>query len=117
MAFRVQNKANGTVLAHRADQAGSFFARFRGLIARAQFQPGDGLHLIPCQSIHTFFMHCPIDALFLDEGGRVLRVISALRPWRVTPRCPGAISVLELPAGMAAQTGTEAGDELVFEVC
>ena len=62
-----------------------------------------------------FFMRFPIDAVFLDARGRVVRVAANLRPWRLATAARGARDTLELPAGAAARAGTQAGDELVFE--
>jgi hypothetical protein len=62
-----------------------------------------------------FFMRFAIDALFVDRSMRVLRVAENLRPWVPAVGAPrGADSVLELAAGMAARTGTQVGDELIF---
>jgi len=38
----------------------------------------------------------------------------AVPPWRMSA-CFSAHSILELPAGAAAETGTVAGDQLQFE--
>jgi uncharacterized membrane protein (UPF0127 family) len=61
--------------------------------------------LIPaCRSVHTFGMRFALDVLFLDEGGRPLRIVRGLRPWRVVS-CPGAAAVIErraAPDGMIA---------------
>jgi uncharacterized membrane protein (UPF0127 family) len=62
-----------------------------------------------------FFMRFAIDAVFIDRAGRVVRVAADLPPWRLATAARGARDVLELPAGTARLTGTQAGDELVFE--
>jgi len=116
MPFRVTNTTRNALLAHRAERATHFFMRLKGLIGRTGFNAGEGLQIEPCNSIHTFFMRFPIDAIFLDEGRKVLRVCSALRPWQVVI-CVQAKSVLELPAGTVARTGTRTADELEFELC
>jgi uncharacterized membrane protein (UPF0127 family) len=62
-----------------------------------------------------FFMRFAIDAFFLDRSMRVLRVAENLRPWVPAVGAPrGTDSVLELAAGTAARTGTQAGDELIL---
>lgn len=78
-----------------ADTAGS---RMRGLLGRPPLEPGEGLLLVPCRAVHTFFMRYPIDVVFLDRELRVLRVCSRVRPWRLRA-CRRAQAVLELPAG------------------
>jgi uncharacterized membrane protein (UPF0127 family) len=116
MQFRVTNITRAALLAHRAERAIHFFARLKGLIGRTRFNAGEGLQIEPCNSIHTFFMRFPIDAIFLDEGRKVLRVYPALKPWQVVI-CIQATSVLELPAGTVDRTGTRTADELEFELC
>ena len=58
------------------------------------------------------FMRFAIDAVFLDRDLRVVRVSSRLRPWVPATGAVRADSVLELPAGTAERTGTQAGDVL-----
>lgn len=60
------------------------------------------------------FMRFAIDAVFVDRGSRVVRVVSRLRPWTPVAAARGADSVIELPAGAAERSGTQAGDVLRF---
>ncbi|MHB8876269.1 MAG: DUF192 domain-containing protein, partial [Myxococcaceae bacterium] len=108
-------RTRGKVLATRAEEATGFGDRFLGLMGRRELPFGEGLHLVPCNSIHTFFMRIPIDALFLDAEGKVRKAFPGLSPWRVTGVYFKVRSVLELPAGTVAGSGTLEGDELVFE--
>ena len=62
-----------------------------------------------------FFMRFPIDAVFLDRDGRVVRAARDLRPWLLSIAARGAAEVVELRAGTIAESGTQAGDDLVFE--
>ena len=61
------------------------------------------------------FMRFAIDALFLDRSGRVVRATPDLRPWVLAVGARGAKEVVELRAGTIAESGTQAGDECVFE--
>ena len=61
------------------------------------------------------FMRFPIDALFVDRAGRVVRAVAGLRPWVPAVVALGATEVIELRAGTIAESGTQAGDDLVFE--
>lgn len=116
MPLRIVNKTKGTVLADRAERAASFGARLRGLLGRRGLEPGEGLWLTPCDAIHMFFMRFAIDALFLDDHARVVRIYASLPPWSATGRERAARSVLELPAGAAAASLTEPGDQLGLEM-
>ena len=103
--------------------ADSTWTRLLGLLNRSALAPGEGLWLFPTSSIHTVGMRFPIDAVFLGplwtepekrRACQVHRIYHALDPWRITRYVWGSESVLELPAGVAAATLTEAGDELEF---
>jgi uncharacterized protein len=82
---------------------------------RSRLRDGEALLITRTSSITMLFMRFSIDAVFLDRASRVVRVVSDLRPWVLARAAPGADSVLELPAGTAARTATQAGDELFFE--
>ena len=76
--------------------------------------PGQGLFIEPTWSVHTWFMRFPIDVVFLDGDGRVLRIVEAMPPWRMAAR-RGARVALELPAGGAARAGVKVDDVLEAE--
>ncbi len=110
--LRVCNTATGSVLAERAWHAKGPLERMRGLLGRT-LDPGQGMVIEPCSSVHTFFMAVPLDLLFVDAEHRVLRAIPTLLPWRLSPFIRGARYVVELPAGAAE--GTLAGHCLALE--
>lgn len=115
MRLRVRNVTRDKLLADRAERARSFMQRFKGLMGRPTLDFGEGLHIQPCNSIHTFFMRIPIDVAFLDGTGVIVKQFSALPPWRATSIYPRARTVLELPAGTLAASGTQEGDTLDFQ--
>jgi uncharacterized membrane protein (UPF0127 family) len=115
MRYRVMNQTRNTLLADEARRAESFMERFKGLMGVEQLPMGQGLHIAPCTSIHTFFMKIPIDALFLDASQQIVDICHAMTPWRVSRVYFEAKSVLELPAGTAAASKTAPGDRLSFE--
>lgn len=116
MRYRVTNLNRNTLLAAHAARADSFVSRFKGLMGVEKLPAGEGLHITPCNSVHTFFMKIPIDVVFLDAAQQVVDVAHALAPWRMSRVYFDAKSVLELPAGTAEATGTKAGDTLEFMV-
>jgi uncharacterized membrane protein (UPF0127 family) len=110
----VWNETNQTALAERAEVADRFFPRLRGLLGRQRLLSGEGLILLPCKSVHTLGMKFPIDVLFVDGNGRILKIIAEMAPGRVSPVVKGAKCVVELPARQSAETATLEGDRIVF---
>ena len=94
--------------------ADSSAKRRTGLLKHERLNPGEGLWIVPCESVHTFFMKFPIDLVYLDKKHRVRKVRHAVPAWRLSA-CLSAHSILELPAGTAEKTGTQVGDELTIE--
>lgn len=115
MPWQVTNVTRDRILATRASRAEGFWNRFMGLMGQTSLPMGEALHIVPCNSIHTFFMRIPIDVLFLDAENRVVRTYEALPPWRMTPPIRKARTVLEFPIGTLAGSGTAVGDQLRFE--
>ena len=85
--------------------------RLRGLLGAPPPAPGHALLITPCASVHTAFMRYPIDVVFVDHRGRILKVVSALPPWRATA-CLWARHTLELAAGEARRIGLAPGMEI-----
>jgi uncharacterized membrane protein (UPF0127 family) len=108
---QVHNVTRGTVLATRLEKAHTGATRRKGLLGREGLLPGEGLWIAPCESVHTFFMHFPIDLVYLDRKLKVRKVRHSVGAWRMSA-CFAAYSVLELPAGTAAATRTERGDTM-----
>lgn len=67
----------------RAKVARTFAQRARGLIGTADLAPDEGMLILKCNAIHTFFMSFPIDATFLDGNDQVVKVVRNIRPWRL----------------------------------
>jgi uncharacterized membrane protein (UPF0127 family) len=89
--------------------AETFWARSRGLLGRPPLRPGEALKIAPCNSIHCFFMRVPIDVVFLNAAGVVLKVCINVRPWRGRIKWR-AKAVVELAAGEASRLGLQEGD-------
>lgn len=101
------------MLASEVTKADSLLARAVGLLGRSSMGPQEGLWIVPCSQIHTFFMAFPIDVVFLDRGQTAARVIENLKPWRMTSWVRGAHSALEL-AGGTLNGSVQVGDQLEF---
>ena len=108
------NKTRGSALADRADIADTSAKRRTGLLKHAGLEPGEGLWIVPCEGVHTFAMKFAIDVVFLSKKKVVLKVRPEMGKRRMALSLR-AHSVLELPAGTLAATGTVVGDQLEFE--
>ena len=111
---RVSNQTRGAVLGEQVRRADNPWTRFVGLMGRGTLPVGEGLHIAPCSSVHMFFMRIPLDIVYLDKDLRVVKAVSNLKPWRISA-ARGAKTVLELPIGTIARTGTAAGDQVAVE--
>ena len=99
-------------LADRVLQAETILERLRGLLGRSSLPEGEAMLLEPCRAIHTVGMRFPIDVLFLDGGGRVVRAAERIRPNRLMEAAWRAKRALKLPAGRIAATGTSVGHQV-----
>ena len=70
-------------IADKVFLADTFCSRLKGLMLKKKID-GDGLILLPCKSIHTFFMFFPIDIIFIGKDGKCLKIIKNMKPWRLT---------------------------------
>ncbi len=72
----------------------------KGLSKLAALPPRTGLHIPRCRSVQTLHMRFPLDLLWLDSDGAVVRVDRDVPPRRLRA-CLRARSVLECDAGTA----------------
>jgi uncharacterized membrane protein (UPF0127 family) len=101
------------MLLENVQVADTTWQRLRGLMFRRSLAAGEGLLIPECSSVHTCFMRFPLDLAYLDAAGAVVKLVHALRPWRVS-WCRGAQSVLEMTAGTSRTLGLEVGDRVEF---
>ena len=96
------------------DVADTSEKRRTGLLKHERLEPGEGLWIVPCESVHTFFMKFPIDLVYVDRHHKVRKVRNRVPAWRLSA-CLSAHSIVELPAGTVEESGTQVGDELAFD--
>ncbi|QDV12607.1 hypothetical protein CA51_24930 [Rosistilla oblonga] len=101
---RWEDAETGEVLAKRLYVAETFWQRLRGLQFAQPLDPGCGLLLRNCGSVHTMWMRFPIDLFFLDEDWSVLEVRSCVKPWRVViPKAKRVSHVIEVTSGQSLE--------------
>jgi len=106
------NLTRGTRLTECGRVADNAITRLVGLLRDKILAEGDGLWIVPCNSIHSIGMKFEFDAIFLDKNLRVVHLVREMKPWRISKLVFAAHSVLEVPAGLIARTATEVGDTL-----
>jgi len=106
------NTTRGIRLTESGSVAKNPLSRMVGLLGRRSLEYGDGLWIVPCNSIHSFFMKFTFDAIFLDKNLKVVHLIREMKPWRISKMVLSAHSVLEVAAGITQQTATRVGDQL-----
>lgn len=94
----IKEDGSKEILAKRLAVADTFWSRFKGLMGKKKLISGCALLLYPCSSVHTFFMRFPIDVVYLDKDMNILKVVKAMKPWRLDFGHKKAVYVLELPA-------------------
>ncbi len=76
----------------------TIWKRFKGFMF--QKKPiQNGICFPKCNSIHTFFMRQPIDIVMTDRDHHIIRLYSALKPWRIIFPQKRVYYTYELPCG------------------
>ena len=102
---------SGRVLVERVERARGL-GRTIGLLGRRVLDYDDGLWFDRCGAVHTIGMRIPIDIVFLDEEGCVVRADENVPPWRPVVSARGARATLELAAGCCRRIGIAPGQVL-----
>ncbi|OPX92352.1 MAG: hypothetical protein A4E53_00551 [Pelotomaculum sp. PtaB.Bin104] len=108
----MQIKING--IAFNIELANTFLRRTKGLMGRKTLYAGTAMAIYPCFSIHTWFMRFPIDVVFLNKNGVILRIIRNMAPYRISPFVKGSYYVVEMLGGVLPE-GIEAGQVVEFD--
>lgn len=94
--------------------ARSFFSRLIGLLSKNSLNSSEGMMFYRAPSIHTYGMKFPIDILFLDTTGKIIRIFHQVNPNRIIPYVRSWVT-LELQAGQCAKKQLRPGDGLHWE--
>jgi len=114
MAMALINERTRAPIATDVELASTRATRRRGLLGRDSLAPTSALMLTPCLAVHTAFMRFAIDIVFLDADGYAVKLVSDVRPWRMT--CSAhARSVIEMAAGSLRRHAIALGDRLYLQ--
>jgi uncharacterized protein len=95
--------------------ANTFFSRFRGLMFRAYIPSNYFFQIVPCNSIHMFFMQLQINTIFLNKQNEILKLKKYVSPWTMVWSVAKAHGVLEMHSGTINAHGFEPGDTLKLD--
>jgi uncharacterized membrane protein (UPF0127 family) len=107
---------NGSILAEDVVYRQGMLFRMKGLLGRGGLNSGEGILIMPCNSIHMFFMKFPIDAVFLDKEFRVIKIYHSIQPWKMTRGIRNVHAVLEMKAGQCREAKLAEGMKLQFDL-
>ena len=108
--WRLETADSQVVVAARVTGAFDSETRRRGLLGRDGLDD-EALVIAPCNLVHTFFMRFPIDTVFVDRQGTVVRIQHDVQPWWVAGAWR-AFATIELAAGQAKKAGISQGTRL-----
>jgi len=107
-------RTDGLPLVHDVEWGSGSWRRARGLIGAASLSTDQGLVLVPCRAIHTCLMRFDLDVIFFSREGRVVRMTTRVKPFRMVWGGWPAWGVLEMQSGWFPWARLKEGDGLVF---
>lgn len=114
-ARRLVNATRNLLLASPIETAFDSATRRRGLLGRTGLSQSEALVIAPSNAVHTFGMQFPVDLLFVNRHGMVLKRVIALRRRRIALSLR-AFAVIELAAHHRGVSETSVGDVLAIIV-
>lgn len=108
-------RKNGDIIVGTIEVADRWYQRMRGLLGRSQLESDRGMHITPCNGIHTFFMKFPLDLIFLNRSLEVVKIEKNVVPGRTVAGGVGAWSVVELAGGTLTNGELTVGDKVTLE--
>ena len=92
---------------------GNFIESAAGMLWRPSLdaERGEALLIPWCSAVHTFWLSCGIDVIFLDKDRQIVRICHDVRPWRVVGHRDARFA-LECAAGTAWTQELQVGQPL-----
>jgi hypothetical protein len=111
----IRNQTRGTLLAKTLLTLSSHFQKTLTHFNRNGLPEDCAVWIAPCNAIYTVGMHRPVDIVFLDKDGRVVRMLRNFPPDCLAESAPEAVSAVKLPANRLRESGTRMGDVLELD--
>jgi uncharacterized membrane protein (UPF0127 family) len=112
--YELVDSEAGSLIANVVEPAFDSKSRRRGLLGRATLPERHALIIAPCNAVHTVGMKFPIDVLFVNRHGHVVKIVESLGAWRIAGALRASVTV-ELAAGMVRRTRVSVGDRLTIQ--
>lgn len=110
--MRLRHESSNKILVENLEVAKTFWSRSKGLLGRADLPFDQGLWILRCNSIHTFFMRFPIDLIFLNRKMVVTKTMAHVAPGQLVWPVWQASSVIELREGFLLKFPVGVGEKL-----
>ncbi|MCU7906772.1 MAG: DUF192 domain-containing protein [Candidatus Thiodiazotropha sp. (ex Epidulcina cf. delphinae)] len=94
--------------------ADGYLSRLSGLLGKKRLNDSEGLLLKRCSAVHTIGMRYPLDLVFMDRQGKVLKCREGVKPCRAVAG-GGAYYTLELNQGVIRKQGIAVNDRFVWQ--
>lgn len=94
--------------------ADSYLSRLSGLLGKKRLSDSEGLLLTRCPAVHTIGMRYPLDLVFMDKQGKVLKCQEGVKPCRAAG-AGGAYYTLELNQGVIRKQGIAVNDRFEWQ--
>ncbi len=107
-------RKDGLPLVQDIEWGSGSWRRARGLIGAGALSKGQGLVLVPCRAIHTWFMRFTLDVIFFSRDGYVVRIASRVQPFRMIWGGWPAWGAMEMQSGWFPWNHLKEGDQLIF---
>ncbi|MCX8092605.1 MAG: DUF192 domain-containing protein [Candidatus Goldbacteria bacterium] len=102
---------NDKRITQKLEIADNFLKRIKGLIGKKSIDENYGLFIPCCNSVHTFFMQCPIDIVMTDKNFKVIYLREFVNPFKIII-CFKAYHTFEFAAGIIKKVKIKNGDFL-----
>lgn len=111
----VRNINRGSILAETLLTLNPNFSRILRHLNKKGLPSDCALWISPCHAIYTVGMRHPVDILFIDNRGIVVKALRSIPPNCFVESSKNAVSAIELPCDRITESRTEVGDLLQLD--
>ncbi len=113
--MHLYNRSQGRkMIARQLFLADTFWKRLQRLVSKDELLLDEAVLIVPSSCLNTYFLSMPVDVVFLDQEGKVVKMLESVMPWQTVCE-KKAQAVLELAAGALCRHRCQIGDQLTWE--